>query len=84
METSSRGSPEGVEREDASSYEPFELQPSLLDTVSDVCPAGEAEEIWRVVGPSLAEQARDLLDEVHKSPATLVVLSFRFVMVGTN
>ena len=83
METSSRGSPEGVEREDAG-YEPFELQPSLLDTVSDVCPAGEEEEIWRVVGPSLAEQARDLLDEVHKSAATLVVLSFRFVMVGTN
>lgn len=49
-------------------YEPFELQPSLLDTVAAVCPEHEAEEIWRVVGPSLVEQAKDLLQEVSKSP----------------
>ena len=45
-------------------FEPFELQPSILDIVANLCPEHEAEEIWHVVGYSLVEQARDLLKEV--------------------
>ena len=60
METDSGGHPEKE-----GGYEPFELQPSLLDAVASLCPESEAEEIWRVVGPSLAEQAGDLLQEVR-------------------
>ena len=65
--------------------EPFELQPSVLDAVDSLCPEREAEEIWRVVGPSLVEQARDLLEEVRRSPARLASRGCPgFVMVGTN
>ena len=53
-------------------HEPFELQPSMLDLVTELCPEHEAEEIWRVVGHSLVEQARDLLDEVYRSPRDCV------------
>ena len=45
-------------------FEPFELQPSILDVVANLCPEHEAEEIWHVVGYSLVEQAKDLLKEV--------------------
>lgn len=46
-------------------FEPFELQPSIIDAVLNTCPEHEAEEIWRVVGHSLVEQAKDLLEEVR-------------------
>lgn len=59
--TSSR---EVEEAEVDPTFEPFELQPSIIDTVVDMCPEHEAEEIWRVIGHSLVEQARDLLEEV--------------------
>lgn len=52
--------------------EPFELQPSIIDAVIHMCPEHEAEEIWRVVGHSLVEQARDLLEEV-RVPSTCTV-----------
>ena len=52
-------------------HEPFELQPSMLDLVTELCPEHEAEEIWRVVGHSLVEQARDLLDEVYRALVTV-------------
>ena len=58
-------SPQG---EGGANYEPFELQPSVLEAVASLCPEHEAEEIWRIVGPSLVEQARDLLDEVRSLP----------------
>ena len=49
-------------------WEPFELQPSIIDAVSKLCPENEADEIWRVVGHSLIEQAKDLLEEVSLCP----------------
>lgn len=52
------------ERREGLSYEPFVLQPSIIDAVTELCPEHEAEEIWRIVGHSLVEQARDLLEEV--------------------
>lgn len=55
---------EEVEEAVNPNFEPFELQPSIIDTVVDMCPEHEAEEIWRVIGHSLVEQARDLLEEV--------------------
>ena len=67
MESEGR-SPQGGERGDDDKYEPFELQPSVLEAVASLCPEHEAEEIWRVVGPSLVEQAKDLLDEVRVLP----------------
>lgn len=59
-----RGVKEAVE-EVNQNFEPFELQPSIIDAVLDTCPEHEAEEIWRVVGHSLVEQAKDLLEEVR-------------------
>lgn len=59
-----RGVEEAVEAVNQN-FEPFELQPSIIDAVVDTCPEHEAEEIWRVVGHSLVEQARDLLEEVR-------------------
>ena len=61
---SSGGTKEGEEGVDMY-FEPFELQPSIIDVVADMCPEREAEEIWLVVGHSLVEQARDLLEEVY-------------------
>jgi len=49
------------------SVEPFELQPSIIDVVAKLCPKNEADEIWRVVGHSLVEQAKDLLEEVGEN-----------------
>lgn len=47
--------------------QPFVLQPSIIDVVAKLCPENEADEIWRVVGHSLVEQAKDLLEEVTKN-----------------
>lgn len=47
--------------------EPFELQPSMIDVVAKLCPKNEADEIWRVVGHSLVEQATDLMEEVMRN-----------------
>lgn len=44
--------------------EPFQLQPSIVDNISKLYSENEAEELCRVVGHSLVEQARDLLEEV--------------------
>lgn len=54
-----------VEEGTDANFEPFELQPSIIDAVAKLCPENEAEEIWRVVGHSLVEQSRDLLEEVR-------------------
>ena len=62
---SGRGWREEAEARVHVNFEPFELQPSIIDVVSDLCPEHEAEEIWHVVGYSLVEQARDLLKEVY-------------------
>ena len=81
MESGGRTDEEGVDV----NYEPFELQPSVLEVVARLCPQHEAEEIWRVVGHSLVEQARDLLEEVRiQSYCALVPMQWRFVMVGIN
>lgn len=71
-------SPQG---EGGANYEPFELQPSVLEAVASLCPEHEAEEIWRIVGPSLVEQARDLLDEVRSLPVPPTANDGRIIRV---
>ena len=46
------------------SLEAFELQTSLWELVSQMCPAKELSEVMRIMGHSLVEQACDLHDEV--------------------
>ena len=77
---SGRGRREEGEARVHVNFEPFELQPSIIDVVSNLCPEHEAEEIWHVVGYSLVEQARDLLKEVYTACTVIV----KFVMVGIN
>lgn len=76
MEAGER-SPQG----EVANYEPFELQPSVLEAVASLCPEHEAEEIWRIVGSSLVEQARDLLDEVRSLPVSPNTNSGRIIIV---
>ena len=61
---SEQGEKRAVETEHEDAFLPFELQPSVIDAVGTLCPKTEAEEIWRVVGDSLVEQATDLMNEV--------------------
>ena len=63
---SEQGEERAAETEQEDTFLPFELQPSIIDVVRTLCPKTEAEEIWRVVGDSLVEQAKDLLDEVRE------------------
>ena len=44
--------------------EAFELQPPLWELVSQLCPEKETEEVTRILGHSLVEQACDLYEEV--------------------
>jgi len=46
------------------SLEAFELQTSLWELVSQMCPTEELSEVRRILGHSLVEQACDLHDEV--------------------
>ena len=46
------------------SIETFDLKPSLWKLITSVCPSNEADEIKRILGASLVEQACDLYEEV--------------------
>ena len=43
--------------------EAFELQPSIWNLIAQSCPSEEQEEVQRILGYAIVEQARDLYDE---------------------
>ena len=45
--------------------EAFELPPSVWELIKNLCPEKESNELKRMLGQSLIEEACDLLTEVH-------------------
>ena len=64
----------------------FESFPSTWELVLDHCPENEVEEVKRILGTSLIEQAADLHDEVSISVLTTYLgwSSTNFAVEGTD